>query len=240
MTRPLPTVEELFNSGGGAKIHFNRHSQIGDSLEGTVISSTVQQATDIDTRELKFYPDGNPVTDLVLTVKSNLRDRSIEDDDGSRRFFMRWAGPNVAALKAATNKAGDKFVREGSWIRITVTGFGPTSGAKQPPKEYSFEYRQPPSDVEKLMSDPEPAGATVTELPRQQQPPGVAAYAETTASPVTGQEPDAITEAARVQAERRAQIAKVKKLNEAGFTPTEIDDMVPGLSRQAITAILAL
>jgi hypothetical protein len=51
---------------------------------------------------------------------------------------------------------------------------------------------------------------------------------------------DAITEAARVQAERRAQIMKVKKLRDGGFSLTEIEEIVTGLDRKAITAILEI
>lgn len=237
MTKPMTTEELFASSGGGAKLHFNKYSQVGDAVEGTVLHSAVQQARDFDTNDPKFYDDGNPMQQLVITLQTRLRDRSIEDDDGTRRVFLRWWGTDRANTIAAVQRAGDKFVRDGSWMKITFSGFGEAVGKKSPPKIYTVEYRQPPGDTEALMTkDTAREPATVTEMPRRQQP-AEQQLPLAEAEPVAG---DAISEAARVQAERRAQIQKVQKLHAAGMSIPEIEELITGLSRAAITAILEI
>lgn len=229
MTRPA-TTEELFGqAGGGAPLYFNKHSQIGDSVEGTVVESAPTQARDFETNAPKFWDDGSPMMQLVVTLKTSLRDATVEDDDGRRRVFLRWWGTDRANVIDATQRAGDQYVRDGAWMRVTYTGLGEAKGKLNAPRIYGIEYRAV-SDTERLMTN-----GSVSTL-------GKTAGAPATQPAAPTQQParDAVSDAADVQNDRKAMIEKVRKLAQAGFEEPEIASMVTGLSREAISAILAI
>jgi hypothetical protein len=241
MTKPM-TVDELFDeAGGGAKIHFNKHSQPGDSVEGNIVHLAAQQARGYDDNALLWWDEEKTQAkkQLVVTLQTRLRDRSIEDDDGLRRVFLRWWGTDRANTLNAVVKSGDGKVRIGGWMKVTFTGYGEAVGRLNPPKIFAVEYRKAPTEVDTMTTPPEAVvperAATVTQIPRQAEAQPM--LPEPEAEPSGG---DAITEAARVQAERRAQIMKVKKLRDGGFSLTEIEEIVTGLDRKAITAILEI
>jgi len=224
MTKPNST-EELFNqSGGGAPLYFNKYSEIGDSVEGIVFESTPVQARDYESNVLKFWDDGSPMMQLSITLKTNLRDPAIENDDGRRRVFLRWWGSDRSNTLEAVQRAGDSFVRDGAWMRITFTGFGEQKDKKlNPPKVFEVAYKAPPTGTEKLMSA---AGQPTAQ-------PSASAHG---APPAPA--PSAVDAARAVQVDRKAMIAKVQKLAAAGFSEAEVVDMVPGMSAEAVSAIL--
>lgn len=244
MTRPM-TTEELFASSGGAKIYFNKYSRPGDSVEGTVISTQVQQARDFDTNELLWWDEEKtqPRNNFIATLATNLRDPNVEDDNGDRRVFVRWQGTSKSNLISAVNKGGDKFVRDGSYLKVTYLGEGEKTGRLNPPKIYDFVYKAPPSDVERLMSEPaepERPAATVTNIVRQAGTPvqhTVTQAQPSAAPPVADEQPDLIKIATQTMNDRKAAIDKVQKLIAAGFSDAEIADMVGSLDIKAVIAI---
>jgi hypothetical protein len=185
---------------------------------------------------IKTWDDGSPQWQLVVTLQTSQRDRSIEDDDGKRRVFLRWYGSDKKAVEDAVSKAGDQYVKVGAWMRVTYTGLGKAANPRlNPPRVYDVQYRAANS-VEALMSKPGPNGATTVppadlygpaSASTQGLPGAVAAARETQQSAALGGE------------DRREAIDKVRKLIRAGFGADEIAGMVT-LSREAIEAIIAV
>lgn len=242
MTRPM-TVEELFaQSGGGAPIYFNKDSKIGDNVEGEVVDAKAREARDFENPSvIKTWDDGSPQWQLVVTLQTALRDRAIEDDDGKRRVFLRWYGSDKKAVEDAVARAGDTYVKNGSWMRVTYRGFGEQANPRlNPPKVYDVEYRAA-SSVERLMTkDAQSAPAASNDWPQMD----AQVYAPASASAVSDARSVQQQAAQDVQAnsgigDRRALIAKATKLHQSGFSASEISTMVP-LSLEAIEAILAI
>jgi hypothetical protein len=238
VTRPQSTEELFKQAGGGAPLYFSRDSTVGEFVEGTVLESQPVQAKDYETNALKNWDDGSPMMQLVITLQTDLRDPTIEKDDGRRRVFLRWWGSDRQNVIDAVQRQGDQFVRDGAWLRVTFTGYGEQKDRKlNAPKIYGIDYKAPPTATEKLMSAPVQSvtsgagtvpGQTIT----------VAAPVAPTA--VSAAPTDAVGGARAVQVDRKAQIAKVQKLLAAGFSEDEILGMVPGMSAEAVAAIVGL
>lgn len=161
MTRPQSTEELFKQAGGGAPLFFGRDSSVGEFVEGTVLESQPVQAKDYETNALKNWDDGSPMMQLVITLQTDLRDPTIEKDDGRRRVFLRWWGSDRQNVIDAVQRQGDQFVRDGAWLRVTFTGYGEQKDRKlNAPKIYGIDYKAPPTATEKLMS--EGANARVT------------------------------------------------------------------------------
>jgi hypothetical protein len=46
------------------------------------------------TGEPKFWPSGDPMYQVIVTVQTQERDPSIQDDDGKRRLFIKGRNPD--------------------------------------------------------------------------------------------------------------------------------------------------
>lgn len=75
----------------------------GTGYVGQVVSATTAPQTDINTGEVQTFADGNPKMQLIVTLATDLRDESVEGDDGERRWFSSYGAAKSlkAALKAA-------------------------------------------------------------------------------------------------------------------------------------------
>jgi hypothetical protein len=229
------TTEELFaSSEGGAPAFFNKNSQVGDAIEGTVVASKPRESRDPVTMEVKRYNDGNAMMDLVVTLQTTMRQHN--DDDGLRRVFVRWRGTDKINLESAVQRAGDRFVRNGAWMRVKYVGLGdPGRGGLSAPKVFEFDYRAP-NETEQLMTSSSSANQNVNG--KQFSTGGIVPGPNVPASGAVSAARDVQQVAAAVGDERRAAIEKVRKLVAAGFGPDEIAGMVT-LSREAIEAIIA-
>lgn len=81
-------ANELLRTGGSPIVKFDR---IGSSVTGKLLDAEVVDQT---------TPQGDPVVDtktgrvkkqIIYTLQTAERDASIEDDDGKRRVFAKWA-----------------------------------------------------------------------------------------------------------------------------------------------------
>lgn len=225
MTQPR-TTQELFDSAGsGAPLFFNKNSPVGASVTGTVVESAPTQARDYEDSSLKFWDDGSPQMQLVITLQTNERDPWDAEDDGKRRVYVKWWGSEKANLIAAVQKAGDKFVQNGARLTVTFTGLGEQKDRKlNPPKLYDFQYQAPPSATEQLMTKP-PNGLVEQARATQQAVPQAAPAAPAT----NGAGPT----------DRQAIIRQVRELGAEGFEPSDIFEVIGGaFSQKAIAAML--
>lgn len=133
-------------SGGGTTAKF---PTIGTTIKGTVVSATSQQQTDFATREPKFWTDGKPMMELVITLETAERDPDDANDDGNRRLYVK--GKMLEALRAAL--AGRKL-EAGGTLAVKYTGDGEAKAGMNPPKVYKAEYQPPTAtavDTESLI-----------------------------------------------------------------------------------------
>lgn len=130
----------LFLSGGAPGQKF---PEVGAKFSGTLISWEMADQTDLDTGEIKTWPDGKPRKQLIMTIQGEPTGYTLEwngrgfdrkmlaDDDGIRRLFVK--GQMQSALgKAMRNAKGS--VEAGAYIEIVRTadidpskkGYSPT------------------------------------------------------------------------------------------------------------------
>ena len=142
MTTPqqhqAPNADDFLMGGGGAPTA--KFPTPGTVVAGRITEKpSVEQQRDIQTGETKFWPDGNPMMQLVVTVQTELRDPTIDEDDGRRRLFVKGVMKN--AIADAVRNAGARGLEVGGTLAVTYTHDGQ---AKQrgfsPPKQYTATY----------------------------------------------------------------------------------------------------
>lgn len=136
----MTTPKEFLGGGGGAPTA--KFPEIGATVGGVIKSPPqVTQQTDIDGEKL-FWPDGNERQQLEVTVLTDERDDEIENDDGSRRIFVKGYMKN--AVGDAVRDAGADDLEVGGSLFVTFIN---TQPAKQrgysPAKLYSATYTRP-------------------------------------------------------------------------------------------------
>lgn len=131
----------LLMSGGVPSAKF---ADVGAVTKGRVVDLDSSQQTDFQTREPKFYDDGNPMMQVVVTLATDVRDPDIDDDDGTRRLYVR--GQMVKAVREAVRKAGADGLAVGGTLGVQYTGDGqPSARGLNPPKLYAAQYAPPPT-----------------------------------------------------------------------------------------------
>lgn len=130
---------EFLNGGGIPSAKF----EVGTLWKGPILELDVVQQRDFMTQQLKTWPDGNPMMQLVVTIQTEVRDPAVEDDDGRRRIFV--GGKRIREAVAAAVKASRAKIAVGGMIAVKCTGEEPNENPKlSPAKLYVAEY-QPPS-----------------------------------------------------------------------------------------------
>lgn len=128
---------------GGVGVPSARFPAVGTTVTGTITERPqVRQQTDLATGELLTWQDGRPRNQLVITLATDSRDDSIEDDDGARRVYAK--GNMLKAIADAVRKAGAAGLEAGGWLTVTYTGNGEQKQRGfNPPKLYTATYRPP-------------------------------------------------------------------------------------------------
>lgn len=131
-------------SGGVKAAKFEK---VGDKVQGVILQSEVRDQTDINTGEVKRFPDGNPMKQVVITIMTDPMVQEDDDDDGMRRIYCK--GQMVQALREALRKANVRGPADGGKLAVQYVGDGV---AKQrgfnPPKQYKVWYEDPPRRVD--------------------------------------------------------------------------------------------
>lgn len=144
---------ELLDGGGitGAKF------AVGTVWKGQITAIDVNQQRDFKTKQLKTWPDGNPMMQVILTIQTDVRDPAVDDDDGRRRIFL--GGKRIReAVTAARNATGAKLAVGGT-IAVQCTGEEPAEPGMNPAKLYVAEYKppSPESAANSMLGDTAPA-----------------------------------------------------------------------------------
>ena len=144
-------------SGGGKSAKFEKH---GDTVSGFITEHPqIRQQTDFTTGKPKFYDDGNPQTQMVVTLLTEERDD--DDDDGIRKVYVK--GQMKFAVQEAVKKAGQRGLAEGGRLVVKYVGDAePKSRGMSGAKQYQARYEAPQMAV--LQDDDDP-GYTDDDLP---------------------------------------------------------------------------
>lgn len=152
----MPTSADNFLMGGGGAPSA-KFPAIGTSYSGRITEKPdVQQQRDFNSGEPKFWKDGNPMMQLVVTIQTEHRDPEVADDDGRRRLFVK--GQLKQAVADAVRRSGGRGLEVGGTLTVTYTHDGERQGNYNPPKQYKAEY-VPAATSELSSPDPSvPAG----------------------------------------------------------------------------------
>lgn len=203
----VPSFDDIFNSTGGTRSAFNKDSQPGMSVTGTLASDPdVRQATDFQTKQPAFFlKSGKPKFEVVFDLQTDLRDD--QDDDGRRSVWVHWWGVQRDALTEAFKQFGRK-PHKGDKMTVTFDGSVQLENAPQPAKHYTFKFEAglpglaPQSPA--APATPASAGAFSTSTPAAQ------------GGTLTAQ-----------------QIAQIQQLKAVGKTPDEVAALT-GIPKQLI------
>lgn len=156
-----------FLMGGG--IPAAQFDTIGTTVTGAISAlPEVIQQTDPKDGSLKFWDDGKPRMQLVVTVQTDLRDPEIADDDGLRKFYVK--AKLQDAVRQAVRASGARGLEIGGTLAITYTGDGEQKNrAFNPPKLYSARYTAPAQAAANdfLNGGQQAAPGAIAQMPQQ-------------------------------------------------------------------------
>jgi hypothetical protein len=111
-----PSVADLLATGAPA-LSFDELPP-GTSFSGRIIKAPVVRFATSPTGEIKRFPSGQEMPEIVLTIETDAHDHP--DDDGIRRLFI--SGGKMIALRKACADAGVSDLDLGYWVTITYLG----------------------------------------------------------------------------------------------------------------------
>lgn len=181
----LASIES--QSSKGAKFE-----QPGTSISGIIENVTANQIRDFKSRQPKFFDDGQPQMQVLVTINTGITDPMVEDDDGRRTVYIKGFGLQRRAWLQALHNAGLRKaaeVRPGDRFTATFTGFGEAKPGMNAPKlfEYVIEH-QSPADL--AMNQPQqPAQQPPIQQPQQGYPQQQYAPQQAAQAPNQGYQP---------------------------------------------------
>lgn len=138
---------DLFLSGGAPSQKF---PEVGARWGGTILSWEMTQQSDLTTGELKFWEDGKPKMQLVLTMQGeptgftwewngrSFDKKELHDDDGVRRLFVK--GNMQQALGKAMRDARGR-VEIGAYAELVRTkDIAPNKKGYSPTQTFKAEW----------------------------------------------------------------------------------------------------
>lgn len=239
----LASIES--QSSKGAKFE-----QPGTSISGIIENVTANQIRDFKSRQPKFFDDGQPQMQVLVTINTGVTDPMVKDDDGRRTVYIKGFGLQRLAWLQALHNAGLRKaaeVRPGDRFTATFTGFGEAKPGMNAPKlfEYVIE-RQSPADL--AMNQPQQPGMQQAQpaYPQQQYAPqqpmqapnqGYAPAPVDPWNPPTQQQPQQPAQPVQLgQPQQQADPMKVNQLKAMGKPPQEIAALL-GVPVEAVTAV---
>jgi hypothetical protein len=244
----------IFNTASTTSAKFE---QIGATLIGTVTEiSDLRQATKFGTNDPDFWPSGEPIMQVVVTLQTDERDPADEHDRGVRNLYVTVSfkeGGQLWAIKQALKAAGAEDLEVGGKLALRYVGNDPESkNPANPRKVYEARYQLPPAGGGMFT---EQVNTSTGEITRQQQAPsmaqaqqnlaqglGATPMQQPAAAPQQQAPQDWMTGAAPAAAPAPAaaapqvDMAKVKQLLALGL-PDQAIAIAAGTTEEAVAAI---
>ena len=225
-------------------------SSKGAKFEQPGTSISANQIRDFKSRQPKFFDDGQPQMQVLVTINTGVTDPMVEDDDGRRTVYIKGFGLQRHAWLQALHNAGLRKaaeVRPGDRFTATFTGFGEAKPGMNAPKlfEYVIEH-QSPADL--AMNQPQQPGMQQAQpaYPQQQYAPqqpmqapnqGYAPAPVDPWNPPTQQQPQQPAQPVQLgQPQQQADPMKVNQLKAVGKSPQEIAALL-GVPVEAVAAV---
>lgn len=138
MTTPMSANDFLMSGGGAPSAKF---PTVGTTIGGAITEQpVVQQQRDPKDGSPKYWNDGNPMMQLVVTVQTDQRDPGVAEDDGRRRIFVK--GQMKTAIQDAVKQANGRGLEVGGVLSVTYVRDGEKSNpAFNAPKVYQATYK---------------------------------------------------------------------------------------------------
>ena len=244
------TPEQMLASIESQRSKGAKFEQPGTSISGIIENVTANQIRDFKSRQPKFFDDGQPQMQVLVTINTGITDPMVEDDDGRRTVYIKGFGLQRHAWLQALHNAGLRKaaeVRPGDRFTATFTGFGEAKPGMNAPKlfEYVIEH-QSPADL--AMNQPQQPGMQQAQpaYPQQQYAPqqpmqapnqGYAPAPVDPWNPPTQQQPQQPAQPLQLgQPQQQADPMKVNQLKATGKPPQEIAALL-GVPVEAVTAV---
>ncbi|MEU0691941.1 hypothetical protein [Streptomyces uncialis] len=141
MTTPqqhtAPSADDFLMGGGVPSAKF---PTVGHTVSGRISERpTVEQQRDFTTGELKFWDDGKPQMQLVVTLATAERDPENPEDDGTRRLYVK--GQMKNAVAAAVRATGARGLEVGGTLTVTYSRDGVKTNPRfNAPKNFDAQY----------------------------------------------------------------------------------------------------
>lgn len=231
-------------AGNSAKAYFGANSQPGDSVTGVIEKIETTQVNDFQTKQPAYWNDGRPKEQIHVIIQTQLRDPSVDDDDGRRSLWIKGWGIQLKAFREACRQAGVKIPKPGDTITERFVGLAPRGDAPQPPKVFEFHI-EPASSVNNLVNGSQPQQPGMQQAqpayPQQQyapQQPMQAPNQGYAPAPVDPWNPPAQAQPAQQVRLGQPQVdpMKVNQLKDMGKPPQEIAALL-GVPVEAVTAV---
>lgn len=151
----VPSADTFLMGGSVTSAKF---PVIGTTVGGRITERpTVEQQKDFTTGEAKFWDDGKPQMQLVVTLATNEIDPANPDDDGTRRVYVK--GQMKNAVAQAVRTAGARGLEVGGILSVTYSADGVAKNSRfNAPKNFTAHYT-PAATV--ALNTPDP-GTTTT------------------------------------------------------------------------------
>lgn len=126
--------------------------EIGTVHEGRIRTYEKVQQRDMDTGSPKFWDDGSPMWQMVITIETDERDPDIDGDDGVRRLFVK--AQMLQAVRDAIRKSGHRGEVRGGKLGVKyVRDDPPTRKGFNGPKVYVAKF-EPPTETDEFEDVP--------------------------------------------------------------------------------------
>lgn len=151
--QPVPTADDFLMGGSIPSAKF---PTIGATVTGRITTQpTVEQQRDYTTGEPKFWDDGKPQMQMVVTLATSDRDPDVQDDDGTRRLYVK--GQMKNAIAQAVRAAGARGLEVEGVLAVKYVRDGEKKNPRfNAPKEYAARYT-PAATAQLNTPDPAPA-----------------------------------------------------------------------------------
>lgn len=102
MTVNYDELDKAF--AGSGKSPFDKYSQPGTTVTGTITNVDFRQQTEYGTNQPATFPSGDPKMQFVIQIQTDIHDD--QDDDGIRALYINAWGAKKQALAAAIQASG--------------------------------------------------------------------------------------------------------------------------------------